>query len=66
MPAKPHLLNGVIASNTVTVLVDVPTAVAMPTAEEDGQVEHEEPPAPELRPRSDSEEHTEFPDEAGD
>ena len=31
---KPHLLNGVVASNTVTVLADAPTAVAANAAGE--------------------------------
>ena len=59
---KPHLINGVIASNTVVVLADVPVAVTE-TAEADIQAEQEEQSAPAgLRHRS--EEHTELPDEA--
>ena len=62
---KPHLLHGAMAANSVTVLADAPTVVAVPATEEEGQVEREEPPAPAgLRHRS--EEHTELPDEAGD
>ena len=60
---KPHLLNRVIAANLVTVLADAPTVVATPAAEEEGQVECEEPPAP-AHLRHCSEEHTELPDEA--
>ena len=60
---KPHLLNGVVASNTVIVLADAQTVVATPAAEEDSQIECEEPPAP-ARLRHRSEGITELPDEA--
>ena len=43
---KPHLLNGVVSSNTVIVLADAPTVVAAPAVEENSRIECEEPPAP--------------------
>ena len=60
---KPHLLNGVVASNTVTVLADAPTVVAAPATEENSQIEREDPPAL-ARLRHRSEDITELPDEA--
>ena len=62
---KPHLLNGAVTTNTVTVLEDVPAVVAV----------QEEPPADPVdtsvqdapaRLRHCSEEQTELPDEAGE
>ena len=60
---KPHLLNGVVASNAVTVLADAPTVVTVPAAEERSQ--REEPPAP-ARLRHRSEDISELPDEAAE
>ena len=60
---KPHLLNGVVASNAVTVLADAPTVVMVPAAEERSQ--REEPPAP-ARLRHRSEDISELPDEAAE
>ena len=60
---KPHLLNGVVASNAVTVLADAPTVVTVPAVEERSQ--REEPPAP-ARLRHRSEDTSELPDEAAE
>ena len=60
---KPHLLNGVVASNAVTVLADAPTVVTVPAVEERSQ--REEPPAP-ARLRHRSEDTSELPGEAAE
>ena len=60
---KPHLLNGVVASNTVTVLADAPTVVAVPAAVESSQAEREELPAS-AQLRYNSEDISELPEEA--